>query len=1251
MTDSPQKGRILDLFSPTRKIDRPIEKVIDYNATDEARIEREIEEYEVTPSVERGFRRFLEAFDQGVRVGDVTDIGVWVSGFYGSGKSSFTKYLGFALDPSRKIKGRPFVEFLAERMAGSDVRALLVKLAKRDPTAVFMLDLGTDQLAEAAHVSVTNILYWSVLRKLGFSREKKVADLELRLDGEGRLAEFEAEYRRRFPGQEEWSKIHNDPAFAVVCASQIVPKFYPEIYRDERAFYDARYDAIDDIKEVAGRIVTLIRRRTKQKNILFLVDEVGQYVAPRKDLILNLDGLVRALKEVGGGHVWFVATAQQTLTEISEKAAINSTDLYKLKDRFPLSIELEATDIREITARRLLTKNPEGEASLKALYSRQRELLDLHSHLDAWPGAQEPLDPTTFARLYPLLPTRFDLVLDLIRALARRTGGAGLRSAIRLVQDLLVDASKGLPRDVKPLAQRQIGTLVAVDDLYDTLRVDLAKEHPQAIAGVERVSKHAGFKDDALAIRVAKAVAALQPLESRSRTAENIAALLYRSVGDTGNTEAVREKLHQLVDAREFGLVELRADADSLAGAGFLYLSDEVQPIQKKRDGYIPTPAEVNSVRTEVLGRLFDPVPECRLEGTRPVQAAVRLGRGIVAGEHGEVVFRLEEQEPGSLEARLDALVAETQSKKEHENTVFWVYARPTEAEERLVDVCRSTWIQGEAQRQREKEIKADVMRYLRAEERRAERARDVARAGLGQALVKGWFVFKGQKRAVEEKGASVLPASNAMLADAAVRVFERFALIKRNVPADAAAKFLDAPRLDRMTKELDPAGFVQTKSGRAAVNMQHPALEEALRAFAAEVAKVGSGRVQGSAVLDLFHAPPYGWSKDTTRYVFAALLFASEIELHTGDSVLKTPGQKAGEVFRNTQSFNRAGLAPRGQKVPIEALDRASQRLEKMFDAEVLPLEDQISRTVRAHFPNVMERVGALPARLRLLSLPGEERARVFLGACADLLKEDAGGAASLLGGVVSTIPEDETWSRGVVAALDGGGEAEVQAARGVGIELDALAGDFEEAIGLRDHPSRSTIQDVLGSEDFYRRMADLRAAHRALQDAVRAAYSDARTRLIDATEAVRQRLQARPAWTRIGPDEQSMLDGRLSTAETIDEPAELVARLRRVLTRLLGLPALEEQLARQTQALGPERTDGDGDVGTSDGGDDDGGYGGEGDGGVGEYPPEDDVDADKEKEIELRTAADVDRYIELIRQNLLLRLRLGPIRLGRKR
>src|SRR5437868_3058681 len=88
---------IRSLFSTQRQIDRRIEKVIDYSATEHERLVSEIQEYEVTANVENAFRKLLENYENAVAGGRVSEIGVWVSGFYGSGKSSFTKYLGLAL--------------------------------------------------------------------------------------------------------------------------------------------------------------------------------------------------------------------------------------------------------------------------------------------------------------------------------------------------------------------------------------------------------------------------------------------------------------------------------------------------------------------------------------------------------------------------------------------------------------------------------------------------------------------------------------------------------------------------------------------------------------------------------------------------------------------------------------------------------------------------------------------------------------------------------------------------------------------------------------------------------------------------------------------------------------------------------------------------------------------------------------------------------------------------------------------------
>src|SRR5262249_29653182 len=208
------------LFSTKRPIDRPIEKVIDYYATDEKRVLAEIGEYEVTDNVERCFHKFLDTFGDGVRSGQVTEIGVWVAGFYGSGKSSFTKYLGFSLDRDRLIGGRPFLDLLCESLRSAASKGSLRTLATPIPDALPFFDLGSEQLADTT-ASVSTVLYWKVLQWAGYSKEKKLAEMELTLEARNLKDRFAQLYREKHG--EEWEKVHNDPLIGVARAAQIVP--------------------------------------------------------------------------------------------------------------------------------------------------------------------------------------------------------------------------------------------------------------------------------------------------------------------------------------------------------------------------------------------------------------------------------------------------------------------------------------------------------------------------------------------------------------------------------------------------------------------------------------------------------------------------------------------------------------------------------------------------------------------------------------------------------------------------------------------------------------------------------------------------------------------------------------------------------------------------------------------------------------------------------------------------------------------
>lgn len=1160
---------IRQIFSPRRPIDRTIEKVIDYYAQEEDRLSREIGEYEVTDNIESCFRKFLDVFGEGVGGGQVTEVGIWVSGFYGSGKSSFTKYLGAALDPSRTVQGKPFLDLLCDRFPRNEIPAALRTVSKKHPTAVVLLDLGSEQLAESAAASVSTVLYWKVLQWAGFSKEKKTAQLEFTLDRRGKYAEFKEKYRGRYKG--EWEEIHNDPLIGVARASEIVPEVLPDDFPTPESFRGLRFEEARDVRDLAAEIIELCRRKTGHENILLLVDEAGQYVAPRGELILNMDGLARNLKELGKGKVWIAATGQQTLSEIVEKAAHNSAELNKLRDRFPISIHLDASDIREITHRRLLDKSEDGRERLSADYKEHGQSTVTHTRLTGTALFKGDPDAETFVRLYPFLPQHFDLLLELIRTLARSTGGIGLRSAIRVIQDVLVDKSRVLGADAVKLADRDIGSLACVDDFYDTLKADIAKVLPHVIGGVEKTMKI--FGADAFEVRVAKAVAALQPVETFPRTAENIAALLYRTVGSPGLLDQVREALRKLSGEKECGLIE-----DPQAG-GWVFLSDAVKPIRDKRNSYAPTSGECARARIDVLKQgtadhaMFRVQPAARLENIKEVRAAVKLGRTSVVGGSEDVEVRLEFTEPTLWDGRRKEFLVSTNSQVELKNTVVLLIRNEEAVEELLPEIVKSEKVLGDVD---ERSADHVVAQYLRAERRSAERSRERAAAAMEKAMLDGVFIFRGKPTPVREAGETLDAAVRNILSAAVKEVFPHFHLAPIRPSTDAAAKFLGVERMDRITKDLDPLGLVTKTRGAPRIDTAAPVLAEVLRVFQAKSAESGSGRLQGSYLQDVFSAPPYGWTKDTVRYLFAALLRAGDIEFHVpgAEGAVRTAGPKAVEGVKSTVAFNRIGVSPRDAKLPPEALDRAARRLETLFGDEVLPLEDHISRSVRRNVPDLLERLGALPDRLRLLGLPGEDRVRRLLADAADLLKGDAGGAGAVLGGVECSLPDEITWAKAVFEALESGAEADVRNARTV---LNATAdlerlfpGSTTDILGTED---RETAEEVLSSDRFHERLPELRGVVRGAVDRAESRYADERAAYEESLKKALNDLEADPDWAKLLDEDREEIAAKLScdmpeTAENGDPVTLLQTLLVRKRT-LAGLIAdLREEVKRRRPA-----------------------------------------------------------------------------------
>jgi len=324
-----------------------------------------------------------------------------------------------------------------------------------------------------------------------------------------------------------------------------------------------------------------------------------------------------------------------------------------------------------------------------------------------------------------------------------------------------------------------------------------------------------------------------------------------------------------------------------------------------------------------------------------------------------------------------------------------------------------------------------------------------------------------------------------------------------------------------------------------------------------------------------MFSAPPYGWTKDTVRYLFAALLRAGELEFHVAGAggPVRTAGPQAIDAVKSTVSFNRIGISSRDAKLPPESLDRAARRLETLFGDEVLPLEDHISHSVRQHFPDLLERLGSLPDRLRLLGLSGEDRSQRLLADAADLLKGDAGGAASVLGGVECALPDQITWAKAVFDALESGAEADVRKARSV---LDSTA-DMDRlfpgsANDLLSKEDRTVMEEVLSSERFHERLPELRSVIRAAVDRTEKCYAIERAAYEDDLKKALVALENEAEWARLVDEDREEIAGKLvSDLPSTAEKADPVRLLQTLMVRRRTLPGLIEDLKAEIRRRRP--------------------------------------------------------------------------------
>jgi len=471
-------------------------------------------------------------------------------------------------------------------------------------------------------------------------------------------------------------------------------------------------------------------------------------------------------------------------------------------------------------------------------------------------------------------------------------------------------------------------------------------------------------------------------------------------------------------------------------------------------------------------------------------------------------------------EAKKDDRVLESQQRSSR-NVVYLIAPQDDEIDNILVEIyrCREIYKQN-----RNKAADKDVEEYLRAQDQRVQNLDKDLEFRLKKTLSKGSFVFRAKPRSVAEFDIDIIAAVREHLDKVAEQVFEKFSEAPVQAESGLAERFLKTDNLEKIPSKDDPLELVKKGGASSPIDLSHPAIVS-IKDYLDKY-----GQVEGRRLLDDFYAPKFGWSKDTTRYILAAMLVSGIVKLRISGDDIKVRGDAAIGSLKNTNSFNKIGIALRDAEVDPPTLLRARDRLLDLTGEEIMPLEEDISKCVMRHFPDFQQAYAPLAIQLENLELQGTERAQSIQDNLAEILKGDASDAANRLGGKECPLFEDLSWAREVKKAFDNGIGEIIQTARNLLAEIPKLPGaGIPGKLAADSEPRSLELAGSIARDDFYNHITAMQNSISEIQNLVESATGDFTNECTQKLEAEKTRLQNLPEWNLLGTDEKVRLGAEL--------------------------------------------------------------------------------------------------------------------------
>jgi hypothetical protein len=850
-----------------KPIDRHIEGVI--KADDDTGLRLEVEEYVLTKEIAGRLDEFLEAYNnyQGAN-------GVWISGFFGSGKSHLLKMLAMLLE-NRSIDGTSVLEMFLPKIKDNELLKGDLKNAVSIPSKsiLFNIDQKADVISKT-QIDALLAVFMKVFDEMCgyYGKQGHVAKFERDLDERGLYDRFKAAYRKI--ASLEWETGREQ----ALLESQNIAAAYAEANGGSKGAADGILDkyrseykvSIEDFAEI---VHDYIKRQGPKFRLNFFVDEVGQYIADNVKLMTNLQTVAESLATKCKGQAWIIVTAQEDLNSITGEMIKQGNDFSKIQDRFVNRMKLTSADVSEVIRTRLLTKNGTGEEKLSVIYEKQvnnfRTLFDFTDSSQTYSNFKGEDD---FCSHYPFIPYQFVLFQKSIQNLSQHNAFEGKHSSVGERSMLAV-----FQQVVVQISNNDLAHLATFDFMFEGIRTALKSQVQGAILTAE------SHLDNPFAVRLLKALFLVKYVKEFKATLRNICVLMID--GFDLEIPKLRRQVEEALNLLEQQTYIQRN------GDLYEYLTNEEKDIEEEIKN---TEADATEVANELSKIVFDHViknKKIRHDESDQDYSFTRKLDDRLSGREYELsinVITSFHENHGAA----DILKAHSMGKAE-----LLVVLPPDDLLMRDIVMYKRTekYIQQNISVTQQESIKRILNDKASQNEERYRILRDLA----GKLLGDGKLIINGEELDVSEK-------------DPQTRIGRGFnEVVRRTYPNLKMLKGVKYTE-DNIKKFLSQAGQISISEEDTGL----PEAEQEML-FAISRSKKSGTRATLKSLLAEFEKRPYGWYFAAILCILAKLCARGKIDVHVDSNILEN--KEIESVMLNTKVHGNVILEPQEEITPSQ--------------------------------------------------------------------------------------------------------------------------------------------------------------------------------------------------------------------------------------------------------------------------------------------------------------------------------------------